>query len=259
MEPMSHHWAASLALAAALALSLTGCEYAATVDAPSTSADSELADPADPAGSAGSVDLADALVTSATVTRVIDGDTVELGTGDRLRLIGIDTPERGDCGADEATRALAAMVEGRQVSLVNPTQVQDRDAYDRLLAYLATPEFTDVGVELVRAGLAAPRYNSTDGHAAHPNEALYAATASTATTFSCAPVAEPPAVDPHPTPAAQPWVCSYSPTYDQNWHNDALCTNGVESLRPTLREWDSHVTEDELMESAREYATQLNG
>src|SRR5690349_14067023 len=38
------------------------------------------------------------------VTRVVDGDTVELGTGQTVRLVGIDTPERGQCGYDQATR-----------------------------------------------------------------------------------------------------------------------------------------------------------
>lgn len=247
---MSPRLSTTLLLAIALTLSLSGCEGETSSDNSGASVDSAGAGPAA---------TGEASIQTATVMRVIDGDSVELGTGERVRLIGIDTPEQGDCGADEATWALAAMVEGLEVSVVNPTQVKDHDDYGRLLAYLATPEFADVGTELVAAGLAAPRYNSTDGYEAHPNEPLYAAAASSATAFTCAPGGVPPAVDPHPTPAAQPWVCSYSPTYDQNWHNDALCTNGAESLRPTLREWDSHVTEDELMESAREYAAQLNG
>ncbi len=56
----------------------------------------------------------------------------------------------------------------------------------------------------------------------------------------------------------EPWVCRYSPTYDENWHNDVLCTNGLHEDRPHLREWDDFVTEAEIMDSAREYEQQLN-
>ena len=57
----------------------------------------------------------------------------------------------------------------------------------------------------------------------------------------------------------QPWTCTYSPTYDRDWHNDVICTNGVESERPYLRRGDSFVTQDEIMQSAREYEDRLNG
>ena len=56
--------------------------------------------------------------------------------------------------------------------------------------------------------------------------------------------------------AAEPsriWRCSYSPTYNRDWHDDVVCSNGAEEHRPNLREWDSFITQDEIMESAREY------
>lgn len=62
---------------------------------------------------------------------------------------------------------------------------------------------------------------------------------------------------PEPEPEAL-WICTYSPTYDDDWHNDVVCSNGVDSERPYLREWDSFVTEDEILESASEYEDQLN-
>ena len=61
--------------------------------------------------------------------------------------------------------------------------------------------------------------------------------------------------DPVPEPV---WVCSYAPTYDDDWHNDVLCSNGVDEDRPYLREWDTFITEDEIMESAQEYEDGLN-
>lgn len=54
------------------------------------------------------------------------------------------------------------------------------------------------------------------------------------------------------------WICSYSPTMNRDWHDDVTCTNGVEEQRPYLREWDSFVTQAEIMESAREYEQELN-
>lgn len=54
------------------------------------------------------------------------------------------------------------------------------------------------------------------------------------------------------------WSCVYSPTYDNDWHNDVVCSNGVESHRPYLRGWDSFITEDEIMSSAAEYENELN-
>ncbi len=54
------------------------------------------------------------------------------------------------------------------------------------------------------------------------------------------------------------WSCTFSPTYDEDWHNDVICRNGNDAHRPYLREWDSFVTESEIMESAREYEAQLN-
>lgn len=55
------------------------------------------------------------------------------------------------------------------------------------------------------------------------------------------------------------WECVYSPTYNDDWHDDVECSDGVNVDRPYLREWDSYVTEDEIMASAREYEITLNG
>lgn len=70
------------------------------------------------------------------VMRVVDGDTLVVAPGDRVRLIGIDTPESGDCGYQRATDALRRLVESRMVTLGNPATVQDEDKYGRLLRYV---------------------------------------------------------------------------------------------------------------------------
>ena len=118
----------------------------------------------------------------------------------------------------------------------------------------------DLGYQLLSNGLAVPRYNSTDGYAFHPNEYVYAEAAEGAPVM-CGPPAQP--ADPFPGESSSgssegQWVCIYSPTYDRDWHNDVLCTNGTESHRPYLREWDSFITQDEIMESAQEYERYLN-
>ena len=39
-----------------------------------------------------------ALGNAVTITKVVDGDTVDISTGERVRILGYDTPERGECG-----------------------------------------------------------------------------------------------------------------------------------------------------------------
>lgn len=67
---------------------------------------------------------------------------------------------------------------------------------------------------------------------------------------------------PPPEPEVRPelgaWSCEYAPTMDDDWHNDVLCSNGRDGHRPYLREWDSFVTYDEIMQSALEYDAALN-
>lgn len=106
------------------------------------------------------------------VVEVIDGDTVDLGNGERVRLVGIDTPERGECGYEKAADALSALVLDREVELVRSDE--DRDQYDRLLRYVDV-DGVDAGLELVRRGLAVARYDSRDGYGFHPREPKYVA------------------------------------------------------------------------------------
>lgn len=99
---------------------------------------------------------------SGPVVRVIDGDTivVELaGEPERVRYIGIDTPEMNDSRAAvrilarDARGANARLVEGRRVRL--ELDVEKRDRYGRLLAYVWVGD-TLVNEALVRSGHAAP-------------------------------------------------------------------------------------------------------
>lgn len=88
------------------------------------------------------------------VAKVIDGDTIELTNGKRVRYIGIDTPERypprgPQYYGEEAKEANRMLVEGKKVRL--EWDVIKRDKYGRLLAYV----FVDtifVNAELLRFG-----------------------------------------------------------------------------------------------------------
>jgi len=90
-------------------------------------------------------------VRSFLVTRVIDGDTLELASGQDVRLVGIDTPEVGECGYDKATANLAYLVAGKQVRLTRSDE--DRDRYGRLLRYVNVGD-VDAGLRLIKNGLA---------------------------------------------------------------------------------------------------------
>jgi len=68
------------------------------------------------------------------VIRVIDGDTVELSTGERVRYIGIDTPEIGKCYYVESSAKNAEFVDGQIVRLEK--DVSETDIYGRLLRYV---------------------------------------------------------------------------------------------------------------------------
>lgn len=74
---------------------------------------------------------------TATVVRVIDGDTIDVnlnGTQYRVRYIGMNTPERDEACYADATAANAALVQGQTVRLVKDTS--ETDIYDRLLRYV---------------------------------------------------------------------------------------------------------------------------
>lgn len=96
----------------------------------------------------------------ARVTRVLDGDTIEVrldGELEDIRYIGVDTPETVDpdapvgCFGPRASRFNHRLLAGRRVRLV--FGVERRDAYGRLLSYVHLgPRF--VNAELLRRGFA---------------------------------------------------------------------------------------------------------
>ena len=105
------------------------------------------------------------------VKRVVDGDTLQLVNGERVRLIGIDTPEMHESsklyrdsqrsGRDvfaikelgrQAFEFTKKLVEGKRVSL--EFDVEKHDKYGRILAYVYLKDGTFVNAEIVKQGYA---------------------------------------------------------------------------------------------------------
>jgi endonuclease YncB( thermonuclease family) len=105
------------------------------------------------------------------VTRVVDGDTLDVSDGSRVRLIGIDTPERYECGYAQATAHLERLVLGHEAVLVKGAR-DDVDRYGRLLAYVEV-DGVDANLEMILSGYAIARYDSRDGYGRHEREDIY--------------------------------------------------------------------------------------
>ena len=105
------------------------------------------------------------------VIRVIDGDTIVISGDERVRLIGIDTPENGQCGFDEAKQALEKLLDSGSATFYSGT-TSDKDKYDRLLRYIEVKGI-DVGLNLISNGFAIARYDSRDGYGPHDRESEY--------------------------------------------------------------------------------------
>ena len=92
----------------------------------------------------------DNLVLPGTVTKIVDGDTIEVKLSSgliRVRLHGIDTPERGQPWGKEATAALTAFVAGKKIE-VEPFE---QDHYDRMIGIVYRADL-NVNLELVKRG-----------------------------------------------------------------------------------------------------------
>lgn len=108
-----------------------------------------------------------------TVIRVVDGDTFELETKERVRLLGIDTPEKyeskkldrdaNSSGMDKKTvKKLGQMasdyvkgfVEGKKVRLERDPTNDDKDRYGRLLRYVYLEDGTCVNAKIIQDGYA---------------------------------------------------------------------------------------------------------
>ncbi len=105
-------------------------------------------------------------VTSATVERVIDGDTIVLDNGDKVRYLLVNAPEttngHDDCYGQNAATFNSDIVLGKQISLSYDVQCKDR--YDRWLAYVSVGG-QEVNTLLVQRGYACVLHIPPDGDA----------------------------------------------------------------------------------------------
>jgi micrococcal nuclease len=91
---------------------------------------------------------------SGKVTKVVDGDTLDLENGERIRFSGINTPETGECYYEEAKVKLNELVMGKKIFLEKDKS--DVGKYGRKLryVYLNTTKFVFVNGILVEQGYA---------------------------------------------------------------------------------------------------------
>lgn len=93
-----------------------------------------------------------------TVKKVFDGDTLRLEQGEKVRLIGINTPEvehrdkPGEPKGEEAKRYLQALIGGKKVRLETDTPKYDK--YQRKLAHVFTDQGEHLNLRMVEQGLA---------------------------------------------------------------------------------------------------------
>ena len=89
-----------------------------------------------------------------TVTRVIDGDTIELSSGEKIRYLEVSTPEMSplECYAQEATQKNSELVLGKTIYIQPPTKGA-KESWGRTLAYVFTAD-SFVFLELVKNGYA---------------------------------------------------------------------------------------------------------
>ena len=97
------------------------------------------------------------------VTRVVDGDTIDVlldGKVERLRLIGINTPETVDprkpveCFGREAKEKAESILSGRRIELESEPLQDERDKYGRLLRYVFLEDGTNFNLLMIREGYA---------------------------------------------------------------------------------------------------------
>ncbi len=85
------------------------------------------------------------------VTNVIDGDTIVISGGERARLLGMDTPEKGEFYYKEAKEKLEQIIENKEIALER--EGDNKDKYDRLLRYVFLND-TNINLLMVEEGYA---------------------------------------------------------------------------------------------------------
>ena len=117
----------------------------------------------------------DSSAKGAVVEHVVDGDTIALADGTRVRLVQIDTPEKGnECYGKEASDVTRRLLPpGTQVRIEQDPALDQADRFGRKLAYVWRGD-EDINLRLVEEGAAGVWF--FDGsRGRHANELLRAA------------------------------------------------------------------------------------
>lgn len=162
------------------------------------------------------------------VLRVTDGDTIHInynGKNEKVRLIGLDTPETKDprkpiqCFGREATAKMTELAENKNIWLEFDKTQGERDKYGRLLAFVYSEDSKNLAYEMIRQGYGNEyTYNSNPykyqnefkeaaRKAREENKGLWAENTCAGNTAKPAgtPTTQPQATPaPTPTPASQP-------------------------------------------------------
>lgn len=143
---------AAAVLALGVACGVAGCETPVSAwpvpPATSSPASQQAATPASASGSGSESGSGVAVQQLVAVARVVDGDTLQLGDGQRVRLLGVDSCESSTPQGPAATAATEQFVAGGAVELGAEAGV-DRDRFGRLLRYVGVPGRGDLGEFLV--------------------------------------------------------------------------------------------------------------
>ena len=88
---------------------------------------------------------------SARVSKITDGDTFTLsGTSRRIRIWGLDAPEKDETGGSLATDVLRDLISGKELDCL----VRDIDRYGRIVGQCFLPDGRDITAEMIRSGVA---------------------------------------------------------------------------------------------------------
>ena len=97
---------------------------------------------------------------ASNVSKVVDGDTITMSNGEKVRLIQIDTPELAskECYGIQAKSELSKLLsQAGEVSLISDPNLDEVDKYGRLLRYVFIGN-TNLNLKLIEIGAAAPYF-----------------------------------------------------------------------------------------------------
>jgi endonuclease YncB( thermonuclease family) len=95
------------------------------------------------------------------VTKIVDGDTIHLSDGRKVRVLGIDAPDLGECGYEEASEFARARLLDEKVTVAADATQESVDQYGRSLLYVGRWG-VDYSHAIVVAGLATATISATN-------------------------------------------------------------------------------------------------